>query len=424
MNHQLASFLENHRPERPSAKAAAGAARAAADAQPWRELRAKYVNACMASGDGGDNSTAVKHWMRFCLHGRRISPARSTDPAEDLPTKLKEECLLMDFALWLVTCRPLGNKISVDTAAGYVGTVQAWHQRRFGGRIGAGLDLSRLRDMLKGMRREIGQPPRKLRFGVRTQHLAKGLQMLEPTASDSAEQRRDKVNVQAALATAFTGLMRGAEFAMPAGESWDAAAAQKYLTRADLSFFREEGGVLCAAIMMRPCKSGRYLHGKHFRLVLAGGGKLVDAVAALWRLVHEDPVPKEERASTPLFRTHRGGNPTAMTIDQVRATVKALMAAMGEDPSLFGAHSLRIGGATAALTAGIHPSIIRLCGRWNSDLWEIYARISREAAARVTSLIGSTPFTDIERGFHSDELEMLPEEMGELPEFGEDELEQ
>ena len=54
------------------------------------------------------------------------------------------------------------------------------------------------------------------------------------------------------------------------------------------------------------------------------------------------------------------GNPTAITIEQVRSTVKALMAALGEDPSLFGAHSLRIGGATAALTAGIHPSIIRL----------------------------------------------------------------
>ena len=120
--------------------------------------------------------------------------------------------------------------------------------------------------------------------------------------------------------------------------------------------------------MMRPCKSGRYLHGKQFRLVLCGGGTLVDAVAALWRLVHEDPVPREKQASTPLFRTHRAGTPSAMTVDQIREIVKAMMQALGEDPSLFGAHSLRIGGATAALTAGIHPSIIRLCGRWNSDL--------------------------------------------------------
>ena len=56
-------------------------------------------------------------------------------------------------------------------------------------------------------------------------------------------------------------------------------------------------------------------------------------------------------------------------------------------------------------------------------LWEIYARVSRESAARVTSLIGSTPFHDLERGFHAVELELLPEEMGDLPEFNSEELE-
>ena len=99
------------------------------------------------------------------------------------------------------------------------------------------------------------------------------------------------------------------------------------------------------------------------------------------------------------------------------------MAAAGREPRFFGAHSLRIGGATAALAAGIPPAVIRLCGRWNSDLWEIYTRISREAAADVTSVIGSTPFHDLERGFHSDEFEMLPEEVGAAPQFLPEELE-
>ena len=109
--------------------------------------------------------------------------------------------MLMDFGLWLCVCKPLGNSISVNTAAGYVGTVQAWHERRFGRRIGMGLDLTRLRDMFKGMRRELGQPPRKQRFGVRTQHLAKGLELMAPTSGDSERQRRDKINIQAALAS-------------------------------------------------------------------------------------------------------------------------------------------------------------------------------------------------------------------------------
>ena len=60
--------------------------------------------------------------------------------------------------------------------------------------------------------------------------------------------------------------------------------------------------------------------------------------------------------------------------------VKLVMEAAGLDPSLFGAHSLRIGGATAALAAGVSPSMIRLMGRWASDIYEIYCRMSRQSA--------------------------------------------
>ena len=42
-----------------------------------------------------------------------------------------------------------------------------------------------------------------------------------------------------------------------------------------------------------------------------------------------------------------------------------------------------------------------------------------EAASRVTTAIGSTAFHDLERGFRSEELEILPEEMDTMPEFEE-----
>ena len=95
--------------------------------------------------------------------------------------------------------------------------------------------------------------------------------------------------------------------------------------------------------------------------------------------------------------------------------VKALMKALGLDPACFGAHSLRIGGATAALAAGFQPSVIRILGRWSSDLWAIYARLSKEIAYGASATIGSTSFEDLERGeFVSEELEMLPFEVESL----------
>jgi hypothetical protein len=86
------------------------------------------------------------------------------------------------------------------------------------------------------------------------------------------------------------------------------------------------------------------------------------------------------------------------------------MQSLGLPRARFGAHSLRIGGATAALAANVDPSLIRLMGRWASDVYEIYTRLSREAVVRVGVQVGSTAFNDIERGFRTEDLEVLAQE--------------
>ena len=124
-------------------------------------MRAKYVDAAMADKAGGSLTPAVRHWLRFCVFGRHVSPMRDTDVSDPLAAKVADEAFLMDFALWLVLSKPSGRSISVNTAAKYISTVKAWHLRRFHRRIGADLELAGLKDMLKGMRRELGVPPKK-----------------------------------------------------------------------------------------------------------------------------------------------------------------------------------------------------------------------------------------------------------------------
>jgi hypothetical protein len=110
----------------------------------------------------------------------------------------------------------------------------------------------------------------------------------------------------------------------------------------------------------------------------------------------------------------------------VRGVVRALMASLGLDASKFGAHSLRIGGATAALAADMSPAAIRTAGRWASDVYILYARASKQSARRVARVIGSTPFEDIERGvFFDDDLLLTPEALsasGGADDFIDDEL--
>ena len=110
----------------------------------------------------------------------------------------------------------------------------------------------------------------------------------------------------------------------------------------------------------------------------------------------------------PLFCTSDGA---AVTVDMVRDEVKALMQSIGLDPGLYGAHSLRIGGATAALAAGVPPALIRLMGRWSSDVYEVYCRLSSQAALRVGGSIAAAEVETVEGGFHEEHLELLAAEV-------------
>ena len=70
----------------------------------------------------------------------------------------------------------------------------------------------------------------------------------------------------------------------------------------------------------------------------------------------------------------------------------------------MGAHSLRIGGATAALAKGVPAMVIRAMGRWSSEIYEIYCRASDEAVLRFGVAIASADYEDLETEFHSQEF--------------------
>ena len=78
---------------------------------------------------------------------------------------------------------------------------------------------------------------------------------------------------------------------------------------------------------------------------------------------------------------------------------------------MYGAHSLRIGGATAALAAGVSPALIRLMGRWDSEVYEIYCRMSVQSALGVGRALTSADVDTVEEGFHAEHLELLPDEL-------------
>ena len=339
------------------------------------KLVSEAMNASMADGNMGRTSTGVKHWHAFCqVEG--LTPNRPLDPNASLQQKLLEEQLCMRFCAALVEDRNLVP----STIATYMGQVQGWHSKEHGIRLCAGLKLSRLPAMLKGLRRILGDTPQAIRRGIAPQMLRKAFDLcLDPAVPAHA-------NIRAALALALQGLLRGSEFAVDEGKVFN---PKRHLTRADVRVLTDSQLV----VMMLPCKNMRHLNGKTVPLAVGAGGEFVDAVAEMRNLLRVDPTPDGAAAKTPLFRDVDSNQP--LRTGALRRLLQSFMLAIGEAPSEFGLHSLRIGGATALFAAGATPIVIRTMGRWSSDCYRLYVRACYEQTLYWSSKCGSTPVRDL-----------------------------
>ena len=82
-----------------------------------------------------------------------------------------------------------------------------------------------------------------------------------------------------------------------------------------------------------------------------------------------------------------------VTSGMMSSYVRWLMGTVGQEPTLYSSHSLRIGGCSAAFAAGIDETTIKALGRWDSETYRLYARMSRQVAMRLGRAIASTRYT-------------------------------
>lgn len=328
-----------------------------------------------ASGDGkgGESSTGVRAWKEFNQR-RGFAYLRPIDPRAPLWVKLAEEQHGMRFISSLIDDRA----VAVSTARAYYGAANAWHLRRTGISFAAGMDTKRLTEMVKGLRKLLDDPPTQLRRGISPELLQKGMDIVFPPTSPQ------NVNIRALLATSIQGLLRGREAGCKV--KFD---AQTDVARGDIATCTP--GRL--AFFMRPAKNMKYRKGKTVPIVIGGGGGYVDAVAEVRRMLEVDPTPEGRGAVTPMFRKPDG---SAFTTDDIRDIVRQVAFAAGEDPLEFGAHSLRIGGATALFAAGADPIHIRTMGRWSSDCYRLYVRACFEQTMDWTRKLGSQQVHDVQ----------------------------
>ena len=287
------------------------------------------------------------------------------DPNAPLIAKLKEETIAMRFCCTLVEERG----VTPETARKYFSEVQGYFGREYGVKFAGGMKLERLPQMLKGLRRIKGDKPKRVRVPISPDKLRAAMdELLDPLVPRDA-------NARAALACAFQGLMRSAEYCGTTGALM--------LTRGDLVKLT----TAMLVIMMHPCKNMHHLAGKTCPLVIGAGGTFIDAVAEVANMRRVDPAPED----APLFRDPATNKP--LSYDFVLALIKRIYEVAGLDPEQSGTHILRISGATALFAGGATDTVIRTSGRWSSDLYRLYVRCCFEKCCSWSAKAGSTTFT-------------------------------
>ena len=81
-------------------------------------------------------------------------------------------------------------------------------------------------------------------------------------------------------------------------------------------------------------------------------------------------------------------NQSAYTSAALRALVKRSVALIGLPPQGYTSHSLRSGGATDLLDAGVSETTVQQHGRWKSDAFRVYYRHDKQAAKDVARAFG------------------------------------
>ena len=108
--------------------------------------------------------------------------------------------------------------------------------------------------------------------------------------------------------------------------------------------------------------------------------------ADAWYLLYKMcklPGREAEDGEAPLFSLHG----TALTYPWLHGAVRDAAHSVGLPHREFGAHSMRIGGATDLVDRHASPLLLQAKGRWGSDIGKVYARMTRKAQLDVSLLM-------------------------------------
>ena len=183
--------------------------------------------------------------------------------------------------------------------------------------------------------------------------------------------RDGTILVWAALTTYFFTVSRGKDLSPKTREGFDATT--------DTTISDVEWADYGFALRIKKTKTGHNLNFDAKPVVEDKGNELCPVTAMtkhLKQCMENDEDFEKNQKTTALFRR---GDGSVMTTRDLYEYVKNCMKCIGLDERKYGAHSLRIGGATAALaSAGGNEYVVKVLGYWVSNAVEAYTKPTKE----------------------------------------------
>ena len=244
-------------------------------------------------------------------------------------------------------------------------TIIAGHQLDF-------KNFHRLYLLLKGIKRAHGKKYQLPKRQPITPYL---LNLIRVNLFNSSRAYEDKLMLWAALTTAFFGFLRVSEYTSTHRTKYD---PQSTLLYTDLTLDNDIANVNIKASKTDPFREGTIIR-------LAGNDSTLCPINALREYLAVHPTN-----SGPLFTFK---NNKFLTRKEMNSLLSDLTDGLANTTS----HSLRIGAATTAAAMGCPRWLIMSLGRWSSDCYRRYIRVSNHAIINASHVLANctNPITQI-----------------------------
>lgn len=170
---------------------------------------------------------------------------------------------------------------------------------------------------------------------------------------------------------AFFAFLRCGEFTIDCADKFDPVF---HLCLADLLIFDD-----CVHLKLKASKTDPFRQGITIKLFETK--RCICPYSVCCRYFSQR-VKLNSQPESPLFLEHSG---TVVTRNKFLSLLKFHMDILGYDSSLYSGHSFRIGAATTSGAVRIEDHLIKVLGRWSSDTYCRYIRISNNALQNAQS---------------------------------------